>query len=153
MPSFAENPLELSRDSFIARFGGVYEHSPWVAEAVFDQGLDQGLAPDAAAVPGLAARMAAVVDTASSILQKLTLLRAHPELAGKLALAGALTADSQSEQASAGLDACTPEEFEAFQCFQLNADYYTRFSFPFIIAVRGLHRTEILNSVARAGRR
>ena len=75
---------------------------------------------------------------------KLTLLRAHPDLAGKLAVSGELAEESTSEQASADLGNCTPEEFEAFQ--SLNNEYKERFGFPFILAVRGYHRTEILET-------
>lgn len=144
MSRFADSLRNIDRDVFIARFGGIYEHSPWVAATVFDAGWDAALTLDQ-----LTQRMAAVIDSATQE-QKLALLRAHPELAGKLALAGGLTAESQSEQASAGLDACTAQEFEAFQ--RLNADYHARFRFPFIIAVRGLHRAEILSALrARVG--
>jgi N-carbamoyl-L-amino-acid hydrolase len=75
-----------------------------------------------------------VVD-AASIDEQLALLRAHPELAGKAAIAGALTAESTSEQASSGLDRCTPHEYA--QLHALNADYNGRFGFPFILAVKG----------------
>ena len=127
-------PSGLSREAFIARFGGIYEHSAWVAEAVFDAG-----APDAAAA--LAGPMAQVVETAGPTRQ-LALLRAHPELAGKLAVGGELTADSRSEQASARLDQCSPEEFARFT--ELNSQYLEKFGFPFIIAVRGLQRAGIM---------
>jgi 2-oxo-4-hydroxy-4-carboxy-5-ureidoimidazoline decarboxylase len=127
----------LGRDEFVARFGGIYEHSPWVAEAAYDGGVEPGT---------LAARMAAVVE-AGGHARQLTLLRAHPELAGKLAIAGNLTADSKSEQASARLDQCTAEEFARFQ--ELNAAYNAWFGFPFIIAVRGLQRADILAAFER----
>jgi OHCU decarboxylase len=78
---------------------------------------------------------------------KFALIRAHPDLAGKAAVAGDLTADSASEQAGAGLDRCSPEEFARFQ--DLNAAYKGKFGFPFIIAVRGLGRTEILDAFER----
>jgi len=123
----------------VAAFGGIYEHSPWAAEAVFDAGLEA--ADDDPS--RLADRMAAVVDQAGGDAQ-LALLRAHPELAGKLAVAGGLTAESTAEQASAGLDQCTPEEFAAFQA--LNEAYNAKFGFPFIIAVRGLTRQDILKA-------
>ncbi|MBL8302671.1 MAG: 2-oxo-4-hydroxy-4-carboxy-5-ureidoimidazoline decarboxylase, partial [Ideonella sp.] len=84
--------------------------------------------------------------------RQLALVRAHPELAGKAAVAGALTAESTDEQARAGLDQCTPEEFAKVQ--QLNAAYHARFGFPFVLAVRGprglgLHRREIIATVER----
>jgi 2-oxo-4-hydroxy-4-carboxy-5-ureidoimidazoline decarboxylase len=130
-------PSTLPRAAFVAWFGGVYEHSPWVAEAVHDAGLG----PADGTAEGLAAKMAAVVEAAGRDKQ-LALLRAHPELAGKLGLRGELTADSRSEQASARLDQCSPEEFRRFT--ELNAQYGTKFGFPFIIAVRGLQRVDIL---------
>ena len=91
----------------------------------------------------LAALMASIVAAATPD-QKLKLLRAHPELVGKLAIANKLTSESQSEQAGAGLDQCTAEEFKKFQT--LNADYSAKFGFPFIIAVKGLNRNEILTA-------
>jgi OHCU decarboxylase len=136
MTPFADPPSRLSRAAFLARFGGVYEHNPWIAAAVFDAGQ----AGDT--VEGLAAAMRAVVEGAGTDSQR-TLLKAHPDLAGRLAQAGTLTAESAAEQSSAGLDQCSPAEFEAFQ--RLNAAYKARFGFPFIIAVRGLTRQDILD--------
>ena len=122
-------PSELDRDEFVARFGGVYEHSPWVAEQVWDAGdvPDDPMA--------LADAMANAVEEAGEEAQ-LALLRAHPDLAGRLVAAGELTTESRSEQVSAGLDECTPEELAEFQ--RLNTAYTARFGFPFIIAVRSL---------------
>ena len=130
-------PDSLDTIGFMAEFGGIYEHSPWVAEAV----LAEGVGADDGAVPHFAARMAAMVDAAGSDRQ-LALLRAHLELAGKLAVAGGLTAESSAEQAGAGLDRCTPEEFARFT--ELNDRYGARFGHPLIIAVRGLGRADIL---------
>lgn len=136
MTRFATTPpSRLDRGGFVARFGGVYEHSPWVAETVWDAGR----VPDEAGA--LADAMAAVVEKAGADAQ-LTLLRAHPDLAGKLAVGDALTAESSAEQAGAGLDRCTPEEFAEFQ--RLNAAYRARFGFPFILAVTGHDRAGIL---------
>lgn len=132
----------MTREQFMAEFGGIYEHSPWIAAAA----LARGLGEDADNADGLAARMAAEVDTADRDA-KLALLRAHPDLAGKLALAGALGADSAQEQAGAGLDACTPDELARFTA--LNTEYTQRFGFPFIIAVRGLERAQILAEFER----
>ncbi len=132
-------PSTLDRATFIDAYGGIYEHSPWVAETVHDAGI--GTNDDE---PGaLAGRMAQVVDAADDEA-KLALLRAHPELAGRLAVAGNLTADSTAEQASAGLERCTPEEFAEFHT--LNERYNARFGFPFIVAVRGLSRQDILSA-------
>ena len=128
---------EQERAAFVARYGGLYEHSPWVAEAVYDAG-QAGLARDPEAQQ---AAMAAVVEAAGRETQ-LALLRAHPDLAGRLALAGDLTAASSAEQAGAGLDHCSPEELARFQ--DLNARYTARFGFPFILAVKGKTRAEIL---------
>ena len=130
-------PHELSRRAFIATFGGIYEHSPWVAETLYDQGLSKGDGDPAR----LATRMAAVVDAAGDKRQ-MALLCAHPELAGKLAISGSLTAESTAEQASAKLDRCSAEEFAEFQ--NLNQRYQETFGHPFIIAVRGLDRAKIL---------
>lgn len=122
-------PSTLSRDAFLARFGPVYEDSPWVAEAVWPDPPDDRAA--------LAAAMAAVVDGAPRE-RKLALIRAHPELASRTRMAEA----SVKEQAGVGLDQCSPEEFEAFQ--RLNAAYNARFGFPFIFAVKGATRAQIL---------
>lgn len=132
-------PESLDRDAFIARFGGVYEHSPWIAEALFDQGIDAAIETAA----DLGAAMAAILD-AGTDAQKMALIRAHPDLAGKAAQAGELTAESTSEQASAGIDQCNAEEFARFQ--RLNAAYLEKFQFPFIMAVKFSHRTEILDA-------
>ena len=110
-----------------ARFGGIYEHSPWVAERV------QPLAERLRDTEQLATLMADCVDNAS-IEEQLELIRAHPDLAGKAQVAGELTADSKEEQSRAGLDQCTAEEFERFQA--LNEAYKEKFGFPFIMAVR-----------------
>ena len=130
-------PHELSRTAFIAKFGGIYEHSSWVAETLYDQGLSE----DDGDPTRLAKRMAAIVDAAGDE-RKMALLCAHPELAGKLAISGSLTAESSAEQASAQLDQCSAEEFAEFQ--NLNQRYRETFGHPFIIAVRGLNRTKIL---------
>jgi len=135
-------PSRLSREEFLAVFGGVYEHSPWIAERVYDAGLTA--AHDH--LNGLHAAMAAVVDAAGPEC-KLALLRAHPDLAGRHAIQGALTADSTAEQASAGLDQCTPEEFARFR--RLNEAYRAKFGFPFILAVKGRRRAEILEEFER----
>lgn len=126
--------MRPDRASFVNRFGGVYEQSPWVAEKVFDAGCD-------AAADDLAARFAACVDAASRE-QKLALIRAHPDLAGKAAIDGQLTDKSTHEQKSARLDQCTPAELARFR--SLNRRYREKFGFPFIMAVRGCDREEIL---------
>ena len=142
MSTLQPRPSQLDRDGFIQAFGGVYEHSPWIAAGAFDAGLG----PDADQASRLAQKMAAVVDMAEPA-KKLALLQAHPELAGKLAIAGGLTSESKREQAGAGLDQCSPEEFDQFQL--LNQRYRARFDFPFIIAVCGLDRVAILSAFAQ----
>ncbi|MBL4758683.1 MAG: 2-oxo-4-hydroxy-4-carboxy-5-ureidoimidazoline decarboxylase [Rhizobiales bacterium] len=127
----------MNERDFVEQYGSVYEHSPWIATAA--HGLR--LTPEHDDPVALAGMMAAIVDGASKT-QKLELLRAHPDLVGKLAQRGELTDESVEEQAGAGLDQCTPEEFVAFQ--DLNTRYTEKFGFPFIIAVRGYTRPEIL---------
>ncbi|GAB2788186.1 2-oxo-4-hydroxy-4-carboxy-5-ureidoimidazoline decarboxylase [Halomonas shantousis] len=130
-------PSTLSREAFVEHYGDVYEHSPWIAAEAWDTGLG-----DAQDTPeGLAQAMGRILDAASPERQ-LKVIRAHPDLAGKAALAGELTADSTREQAGAGLDQCTREEFERFQ--SLNAAYKARFDFPFVMAVKGSDRHRIL---------
>jgi len=130
----------MTEEEFISRYSGIYERSPWVAEeaaadAVGTDKLDR-----------IAEIMADCVDNASTDRQ-LALIRAHPDLAGKAQIAGELTQDSSDEQASAGLDQCSVEEYERFQ--SLNEDYYEKFEFPFVVAVRGSSRAEILAVFAR----
>lgn len=130
----------MSADDFIDRYGGIYEHSPWVAERV------KLLLEDSVAdTELLASLMADCVDNAS-VETQLELIRAHPDLAGKAQLAGELTADSTEEQSKAGLDQCTADEFEKFQ--SLNTSYKKKFGFPFIMAVRESNRSQILDAFA-----
>ena len=126
----------MQREEFVNRYGGVYEHSPWVAETVFDQGN---------AGADIAASLRECVDKAP-VEKKLALIRAHPDLAGKAAVAGELTESSTDEQASARLDQCTPAELEQFQA--LNDAYRRKFGFPFVLAVRNRNRQEILKAFA-----
>lgn len=127
----------MNRADFVERFGGVFEHSSWVAEGAWDAGLNLDSAGD------LHARMCAVLRSAPRD-QRLGVLNAHPDLAGRLALAGGLTADSTAEQASAGLDKCSPAEFERLQA--LNEAYKAKFGFPFIMAVKGRTRADIIRA-------
>jgi OHCU decarboxylase len=129
----------MDTHDFIARYAGIYEHSPWVAERVAQ------FATDIDDAEQLAAMMADCVDNAAAERQ-LELIRAHPDLAGRAQVRGELTEDSTFEQASAGLDQCSPQEFERFQ--SLNAAYRDKFSFPFVMAVRGRNRSEILEAFA-----
>ncbi|MEI4484938.1 allantoinase PuuE [Frigidibacter sp. MR17.14] len=132
-----ERPSQMDRARFVEVYGGVYEHSPWVAERAF--ALELGPVHDRAA--GLANAFARVFRTASAD-ERVAVLRAHPDLAGKLAAAKRLTAESSAEQASAGLDALTDAERDEFT--RLNAAYVARHGFPFIIAVRDHDKAGIL---------
>ncbi len=129
----------LSRDDFIARFGGIFEHSAWVAEGAYDRGLG----PESDTPEGLHADMAAIMRAAPKDRQ-LALINAHPDLAGKLHAAGRLTQDSTKEQSSAGLDMLTDAERTRFT--GLNDAYKARFGFPFILAVKGKTKAEILEA-------
>ena len=127
---------DLERGDFVARFGHVFEHSPWIAEAAFDAGL-----PDVAhSADGLHQALCAVLRAASED-RKRALINAHPDLAGRLSRAGALTAESTTEQASAGLDSLTEAEFQRFTA--LNDAYKEKFAIPFIMAVKSRRRAEI----------
>jgi 2-oxo-4-hydroxy-4-carboxy-5-ureidoimidazoline decarboxylase len=120
---------------FVRRYGGIYENSPWVAQTAAP------LVDGSADIDVIARVMADCVDNASRERQ-LALIRAHPDLAGKAAVAGELTDDSTLEQSSAGLDRCTPDEYKRFQV--LNNAYRRKFGFPFVMAVRNCSRAQIL---------
>lgn len=130
-------PSRLSRADFIMVFGDIYEHSPWVAEKAFDLGQDATIDH----VATLHQRMADLLLSASHDAQ-LALINAHPDLAGKAAVRGELTASSTSEQSSAGINECSAEEFVRFT--ELNDAYKAKFGFPFIMAVKGSNRQQIL---------
>jgi N-carbamoyl-L-amino-acid hydrolase len=130
--------------TFVALLDGIYEHSPWIAQAAWAQ------RPFASA-PHLKHALASVVRLADPDRQK-ALIRAHPELAGKAAVTGQLTAESTNEQSRAGLTHCSPAEFARLQ--HLNAAYNARFGWPFIVAVRGprgqgLSREQIIDTFER----
>jgi len=135
-------PSQIAKDAFISAFGGVFEHSPWIAERAHD--LELGPAHDTAA--GLHNALARMFRSASYD-ERLGVLTAHPDLAGKLAAAKRLTAESTSEQASAGLDALTDEERTKFT--ELNTAYVEKHGFPFIIAVRDHDKSGILAAFER----
>lgn len=136
-PQRRERPSAMDRARFVGRFGGVFEHSPWVADRAFD--LELGPAHDSAT--GLHNALCRVFRSAPAE-ERLGVLAAHPDLAGKLAQAKRLTADSSREQASAGLDALTDAERAEFQ--QMNTAYVAKHGFPFIIAVRDNTKASIL---------
>ena len=129
--------MTQTREEFVSLYGGVYEHSAWVAEAAWDS---SGNPVDTAS---LSEKLARCVDEAPHDV-KLALIRAHPDLAGKAAIAGELTDESTDEQAAAGIAQCTPEEFAQFQA--LNAAYKQKFGFPFVMAVRNSNRHDILEA-------
>ena len=133
----SDRPSMLDQNTFVNTFGGIFEHSPWIAEGA--HALELGPAHDSAI--GLHNALVRVFRAASDE-QRLGVLNAHPDLAGKLAAAKRLTAESTSEQASAGLDALTDRERDAFT--ELNAKYTDKFGFPFIIAVRDHYKASIM---------
>lgn len=134
-----ERPSQMTRTRFIAAYGSIFEHSPWIADRAFD--LELGPAHDSAT--GLHSALARIFRTASAD-ERLGVLQAHPDLAGKLAAAKQLTPESSAEQASAALDALTDAERAEFQ--RLNADYTAKHGFPFIIAVRDHTKAQILQA-------
>jgi len=129
----------LDRAAFTRAFGAVFERSPWVAERAWAARPFTG-------VEALHAAMAAAVRAATAE-ERLALLRAHPDLAGRAARAGTMTASSVAEQASAGLDRLTDEAYARFM--RLNDAYRERFGFPFIIAVRRHDTAGILAAFER----
>jgi len=137
MSSFNRKPSEMSRDEFMAAFSGIYEHSQWVAEAAWEAGNSE-LYDDRSRLAEVLAEIVASAD----VERKTALILAHPDLAGKAAVRGELTEASTSEQAGAGLDDCTAEEFEQFKRY--NTAYKVKFGFPFIKAVKNSNRHEIL---------
>jgi 2-oxo-4-hydroxy-4-carboxy-5-ureidoimidazoline decarboxylase len=133
----AINAMDASR--FTETIGRVFEHAPWVASRVASR-RPFGHRED------LHRAMVAAVAAASGE-EQLALVRGHPELAGKAAIAGAMTAESKTEQGGAGLDRLTPAQFQKFH--QLNDSYRAKFGFPFILAVKGRNAAEILTIFAR----
>ena len=121
----------MDRAAFVQKFGGIFENSPWVADKAWEK-------RPFASLDDMHAAMVAVAKNAPAA-QQLVLLQSHPDLAGKEAQAGAMTASSVAEQASAGLNALSPAELTELS--GLNAAYKMKFGFPFIIAVR-MHTKE-----------
>jgi 2-oxo-4-hydroxy-4-carboxy-5-ureidoimidazoline decarboxylase len=124
----------MKREEFVRTFGGVFEQSPWIAEAA-------SVKRPFATLTDLHAAMGAIVQNATEE-KKLQLIRAHPDLVGRAALAGTLTRESTKEQASAGLNSLSSEEVALFQ--KNNAAYQSRFGFPFIICARLTKKEAIL---------
>ena len=125
---------DLGKEEFVDRFGALYERSPWVAEGAWHERPFGGL------IGMHAAFVRAVRDAPPE--RQLGLIRAHPDLAGKAAIAGELTPESKREQSSAGLDRLSPEEYETFT--SLNEAYKEKFGFPMIFAVRENTKETIL---------
>lgn len=136
-PAGGYRPSGVPKALFVEVFGRVWEHSPWIAEATHDAGIG----PEQDSAEGLHRAMVAVM-RASRREQRKALLAAHPDLAGKIAAAGELTPESAQEQGSAGLDRLTSDERARFTA--LNEAYKARFHIPFILAVKGLTKTDIL---------
>lgn len=126
----------MEKGGFVAKLGGIYEHSEWVAWKVAEQRPFQDRA-------ALASAMRMAVETGTDG-EKLALIRAHPDLAGKLARAGDLSESSAREQSGLGLDQLSDEEYERFS--ELNGRYRERFGFPFVICVRLTDRPGILSA-------
>jgi 2-oxo-4-hydroxy-4-carboxy-5-ureidoimidazoline decarboxylase len=129
----------LSKHKFVERFGRLYEHSPWVAEEAWEARPFGGLTDLHGAMEG-------AVEAAPEE-SKMDLILAHPDLAGKAAVAGELTPESTREQGSAGLDRLSLEEFEAFT--RANREYREKFGFPLIFAVREHTKESILEGAAK----
>ena len=136
-PKRFERPSQMAQARFIERFGSIFEHSPFIAERAYH--LELGPAHDCAT--GLHNALARMFRSATPE-ERLGVLRAHPDLAGKLAAAKRLTPESTTEQASAALDALTDDERATFQ--HLNTAYVAKHGFPFIIAVRDHTKAGIL---------
>lgn len=128
----------LERDAFVAQLGGIFEHSRWVAERAWP-------ARPFSSLGELHARMVAVV-ARSSREEQLHLIRSHPDLLGRLPQATPLSAESMREQSAAGLREA--DDAELARLAALNAAYREKFGFPFILAVRGVVRAQILASLA-----
>jgi OHCU decarboxylase len=129
----------LGREAFVARFGGVFEASPWIAEAAWER-------RPFGSVEDLHAAMVRAVEHAPHD-ERVALIRAHPDLAGKAAVAGELTPESTREQAAAGLDRLTPAQYESIT--GLTAAYRQRFGFPFVVCAREHTPDSIIASASR----
>ncbi len=133
-----ESINQLGQAAFVERFGPLFEHSPWIAENAWSD------RPFADADELFEALRAAMYSAPRE--RQLALIRAHPDLAGKAAIEGSLTASSKHEQASAGLDRLTPDEYDAFT--RTNTAYRERFDLPFVVCVREHTKESILRVAA-----
>src|SRR5258708_18402361 len=129
----------LDRAAFAKSLGGIVEHSPWIADAAWKKRPFSDV--DALHAAMMSALRGAPVET------QLVVIRSHPELAGKAAIRGEMTADSNAEQGGAGLTQCSPREFSRLSA--LNRAYHAKFGFPFIIPVKRLDRASIIERFAR----
>jgi len=130
-------PGSMNREEFVELFAAIYEHSPWVAERTWQNGVDT-----AANEVAHLAKLFEQTFLSANNAEQLQVILAHPDLAGKAAIKGELTEDSTHEQASAGIDQCSASELAQFEDF--NNRYKQKFEFPFIKAVKGSNRYEIL---------
>lgn len=138
-PQGVDAASQLDQTAFVELLGGVFEASPWIAEETWTQ-------RPFASVDALHRALVATVDAADPEAQ-LALIRAHPDLAGRAAVAGELTAESTREQAAAGLDRLTEAQFASLTA--LNAEYTTRFGFPFVICAREHTADSVIAAAAR----
>jgi OHCU decarboxylase len=136
-PQTGYQPSRMSAPLFREVFGDIFEHTPKIAEATYKKGLNASHDTTGGLYAALVATMRAMTPA-----QKLDLIRAHPDLAGRLALAKQLTDDSTKEQGSAGLDRLSADELKRFTA--INNTYRERFGFPFIMAVKGATKDQIL---------
>ena len=132
---------KISKTKIIELLKSIYEHSPWVPERLFSNDVNENLNKEY-----LQQIMKSIVENASK-KEKLDLIKSHPELGNKLKKIDELTEFSKKEQKSAGLDQCNEEEFEVLT--QLNKQYRNKFQFPFIIAVKGLSKNDIINEMKK----
>ena len=128
---------QIDRDQFVRTLGGIFEHSPWVADIIYQDRPFHSTAL-------LHQKMVEAVNK-SPEFQRMALICNHPELAGKEAAEGTLTNDSRQEQSRAGLDQCSTEELAQLQ--SLNRAYREKFEFPFVIAVTGLGKAQIIAAI------
>ena len=139
--TFTFNSKTINQDEFINLLESIYEHSPWVPIRLFSGKISKTIDKEY-----LHEKMKDVVNNASKI-EKLNLIRSHPELGNKLQKTNELTKFSKDEQKSAGLDQCNEEEFKILT--YLNQQYRALFEFPFIIAVKGLSKNKIISEMKK----
>ena len=132
---------KMARKEIIDLLKSIYEHSQWVPERLLSDNIDEIESKEE-----LQLMMKKIVDN-SSETEKLNLINAHPELGKKLHKKEKLTKFSENEQKSAGLDQCTDKEFEILT--NLNNEYRLKFKFPFIIAVKGLNKNQIIDNMQK----